>query len=494
MRHETQEPEERKIPKSSHFSKKQEQQKLHHRTGCGTGGNMYDFKPFQWECEKTMSASNLRYRIRLEDHVLTDASGSPEATMFTFSYLQKKGGQDRPVLFAYNGGPGAASAWVHMGLLGPKLVDLPGYPEAAATQAWTLRENSEFLLDACDLVLIDPAGTGWTTLLTESAAEKYYSVSGDAKVFSDLICSWLRTNGRTASPVYLLGESYGTIRNLAVADALPDWVSLQGIIHIGVSFNVGAHSQTYVEPNVRRLGANAAACWYHYHRNDGTTQEKFIRDAMDFAYTDYARALLLGNRLKETERAAVLDRLAYFTGLSADLLKKNGLRFSEQEFLLGLVPGSLISMYDSRLTHRFSEQEDSGRYDVTLDPFLTGVGDVYARAMQDYICKELTAPENRDYLDQSLKISLRWDYAGYEKDTLQLPAKLMEARPELKMLFISGLYDLSSTFDFVVWYLSRYGLDPSRVQRLVLPSGHATYVGEGMAEQLNRSIRAFLCE
>ena len=221
---------------------------------------MYDFKPFQWECEKAMSASNLRYRIRLEDHVLTDASGSPEATMFTFSYLQKKGGQDRPVLFAYNGGPGAASAWVHMGLLGPKLVDLPGYPEAAATQAWTLRENSEFLLDACDLVLIDPAGTGWTTLLTESAAEKYYSVSGDAKVFSDLICSWLRTNGRTASPVYLLGESYGTIRNLAVADALPDWVSLQGIIHIGVSFNVGAHSQTYVEPNVRRLGANAAAC------------------------------------------------------------------------------------------------------------------------------------------------------------------------------------------------------------------------------------------
>ena len=83
----------------------------------------------------------------------------------------------------------------------------------------------------------------------------------------------------------------------------------------------------------------------------------------------------------------MLDRLTYFTGLSADLLKKNGLRFSEQEFLLGLVPGSLISMYDSRLTHRFSEQEDSGRYDVTLDPFLTGVGDVYARAMQDYICK-----------------------------------------------------------------------------------------------------------
>ena len=249
---------------------------------------MYDFKPFQWECEKTISASNLRYRIRLEDHVLTDASGSPEATMFTFFISAKEGRAEPTGTLCLQRRPGSRQ---RMGTHGTAWTEAGGstrLSRAAATQAWTLRENSGFLLDACDLVLIDPAGTGWTTLLTESAAEKYYSVSGDAKAFSDLICSWLRTNGRTASPVYLLGESYGTIRNLAVADALPDWVSLQGIIHIGVSFNVGAHSQTYVEPNVRRLGANAAACWYHYHRNDGTTQEKFIRDAMDFAYTDYA--------------------------------------------------------------------------------------------------------------------------------------------------------------------------------------------------------------
>ena len=327
-------------------------------------------------------------------------------------------------------------------------------------------------------------------LLDENAAGKYYSVAGDAAAFAELITRWLEDNGRTGSLVYILGESYGTIRNLALADALPDSVNLRGIVHIGVSFNVGARGAMYVEPNVRRLGANAAACHWHYHREMDETE--FVKSAMDFAYGEYARALLLGSRLDSSERERVLDRLSYFTGLSREMLDRNGLRFSEPEFMLGLVPGAMLSMYDSRLTHVFAPGEDGSKYDFKYDPFMERASNVFDTALARYAESELAAPEGRESLSSSTDIALRWDYASYQKDTLTLPAELMKARPELRMLFVSGRYDLSSTFDFVDWYLSHYDLDPARTDRLALPSGHASYVGAGMAEALSHRIREFI--
>lgn len=448
---------------------------------------MSEFRPFEWEGVKT-APSGLKYTVRLQDCVLRGDGGAEEASMFTWSYTLCGGGSARPVMFAYNGGPGSPSNWLHMGLLGPKLAELTGYPEASG--GWTVRENPEFLLDACDIVLVDPAGTGWARLLDKDAAGKYYSVAGDAAAFAELITRWLEDNGRTGSPVYILGESYGTIRNLALADALPGSVNLRGIVHIGVSFNVGARGAMYVEPNVRRLGANAAACRWHYHRE--MDEAEFVKSAMDFAYGDYARALLLGSRLDRSERESVLDRLSYFTGLSREMLDRNGLRFSEPEFMLGLVPGAMLSMYDSRLTHVFAPGEDGSKYDFKYDPFMERASNVFDTALAQYAASELAAPEGRESLSSSTDIALRWDYASYQKDTLALPAELMKARPELRMLFVSGRYDLSSTFDFVDWYLSHYDLDSARTDRLVLPSGHASYVGAGMAEALSRRIREFI--
>ena len=448
---------------------------------------MSHFTPFDWEARKSNS-TGLKYTVRLHDYVICGDSGAEEATMFTWSYTSANDNMARPVMFAYNGGPGSPSNWLHMGLLGPKLVELTGYPESSG--GWTVRENPEFLLDACDIVLVDPAGTGWARLLDENAAGKYYSVAGDAAAFAELITRWLEDNGRTGSLVYILGESYGTIRNLALADALPDSVNLRGIVHIGVSFNVGARGAMYVEPNVRRLGANAAACHWHYHREMDETE--FVKSAMDFAYGEYARALLLGSRLDSSERERVLDRLSYFTGLSREMLDRNGLRFSEPEFMLGLVPGAMLSMYDSRLTHVFAPGEDGSKYDFKYDPFMERASNVFDTALARYAESELAAPEGRESLSSSTDIALRWDYASYQKDTLTLPAELMKARPELRMLFVSGRYDLSSTFDFVDWYLSHYDLDPARTDRLALPSGHASYVGAGMVEALSHRIREFI--
>lgn len=460
------------------------------------------FAPFEWASEKVLPGSGLKYRVELKDYILTGAGGVAEASMFGFSYIAGSGAE-RPVAFAYNGGPGSASGWVHMGLLGPEIIKFPGYPEIEAPAKWKLEPNGGSLLDFCDVVVIDAVGTGWARLLKAEAAGEYYSTGGDARAFARFIEDWLAEHGRTLSPVYLIGESYGTIRNVAVADVLSGDIDLRGIVHIGTSLNVGARGAVYVEPNVRRLGANASACWYHYHR-DECSREDFVRRAMDFAWSDYARALLLGSRLPASEREDVLEKLSYYSGLDREFLRENGLRFEELDFLLRLKPGEVLSVYDSRLTCRLASGEgyaanemdsaDIIEPDENKDTFSSLIGSAFDEALESYIASELSAPEGREYARDMLAISRRWDYRGYEKDTLALPVELMRRRPRLRMLFVNGCYDLSSTFDFVDWYLSRYDLPSERTDRLVLPAGHASYVGEGMAEALNAKIRDFISQ
>lgn len=462
---------------------------------------MSAFQPYEWEAEK-VAPSGLRYRIRLADYILRGAEQKAEATMFSYSYVAADSAQsDRPVIFAYNGGPGAASAWLHMGLLGPVLAKMPGYPDVKESPTqFELIPNPDFLLDQCDVVLIDPTGTGWARLLDESSASRHYSTAGDARDFAEFICDWLKENGREQTPVYLLGESYGTIRNVALADALPEYVNLQGIIHIGTSLNVGARTTLFVEPNVRRLGANAAVCWYHHHQSE-CSREEFIKQAMEFAYGDYAHALLMGNRLDAAEREAVLHRLSYFTGMDRGFLDQKNLRFSEVDFLLRCCPGAVVSTYDARLLYRpkqnetYSENamESAGiiEPDMNQDAFMSAAGPVYDNALGQYVAAELCPPE-RKTAENMMDIARFWDYRGYEKNTLTLPVELMKQRSELRMMFVNGYYDLQSTFDFVTYYLSQFELPEDRVKQVVLPSGHASYIGEGMVEKLTEEIRQFV--
>lgn len=462
---------------------------------------MEEFRPFCWEKEKKMAGSGLSYRVRLQDYVLTGEDGAPEASMFSYSYLRDPAGAARPVMFCYNGGPGAASGWLHMGLLGPQTVSLPGHPELRAGGGYRLEENAAFLADVCDIVLIDPVGTGYARLLDGEKAGKYYSTAGDAAAFARFISDYLRENGREDADIYLLGESYGTIRNVALADALPGWVKLRGIVSIGTSLNVGARGTMYVEPNVRRLGANAAACWYHRHR-DELPLEDFVGEALSFAYGDYARALLMGSRLPESERDAALDALSRFSGLDREFLSANRLRFGEVDFLLRLCPGEVVSAYDSRLTYHPGAAEGYegaelgeraiASLDLGKDAFMNSAGPAFERALGEYSSASLAAPDGREYRSDMLEIARRWDYRGYGKDTLELPRELMEKNEKLRFLFVNGYYDLMSTFDFVLCYLAQYGLPPGRTECAVLPSGHAAYVGEGMAQELSGRIREFV--
>ncbi|WP_160202379.1 MULTISPECIES: S10 family serine carboxypeptidase-like protein [Anaerotruncus] len=458
---------------------------------------MRDFVPFYWEQEKKTSTGDT-YLVRLSDFVLTDDGGEAEAAMYSYSYIGLPENKEKPVVFAYNGGPGSASEWLHMGLLGPKIMEIPGYPKVERPAKYDFTENTSFLLDCCDLVLIDPVGTGFAPLLKEEAAEKYYETQGDAVSFAKFIVNWLKINQRKDAPVYLLGESYGTIRNVVLADELPDDVNLRGIISVGTSLNVGAKGTLLVEPNVRRLGVNAAVCRYHFHPE--LDEADFIRDAMEFAYGDYAHALLMGNRLPADKREKVLEKLAYYSGLDRALLDKQNLRFSEQDFMTKLCPGEFVSMYDARMTLPLErngslanlENADIVEVDFNQEPFISCIGSSIGDCIRAYYDAELNRPEGRVYQDDTLAVAMNWDYRSYEKDTLQLPVDLMKENENLRFLFVNGRYDLSSTFDFMTYYLSQYDLPKDRISCEVLESGHASYIGDGNAKALSSAVRAFI--
>ncbi|MCC8067907.1 MAG: hypothetical protein LIO94_12535 [Clostridiales bacterium] len=444
---------------------------------------------FYYEKESTHSLSGIRFKTEIKEYLFRDAEGMPEASLYSYSYIEKPTHPDKPVMFCYNGGPGASSSWVHMGLLGPKQVTFPDHPEGKRIK---YGENGNFILDCCDLVMINPPGTKYT-FIKENVESKYYNTVGDAEAVGTFICDWLKKHRREEAPVYLLGESYGTLRNLAVAKILTNKVNFSGIVSIGTSFNVGSPTTMLVEPNVRRLGANAACCWYHFHR-DELDQRQFIAEAMNFSYGEYAHALLMGKRLPDKEFESTLEKLHYYTGLEKELLREGNLRFDEITFLTKLIPGQLVSAYDSRMTRPLLEEMTAEQWEeeIASEPFFAFADNAITAALERYTKEDLEEPKEHSTEYDMLQIALKWDYKALKDDTLTLPVELMEGNEKLRFFFVAGYYDLQSTFDFVTYYLGRYNLPMDRITFRIYDSGHASYAGGNAANEICEDIRSFI--
>lgn len=442
-------------------------------------------EPFSWQKEDVIPSSGLKYRVKTADYILKDDEGNFEGSMFSYSYIRLPEDKSRPVAFAYNGGPGSNSKWVHLGFLAPKVLKIPGYPETENPAKAILTDNTNCLLDTCDIVRINPVGTAYTESCDKS--KKFFGTAGDADAFVSFICDWLKENEREDSPVYLVGESYGTIRNLAIGDRLPDSVNLKGIVHIGVSFNVGSKTQFFVEPNVRRLGLNAVVCWYYLHQNE-MPKDEFIKEAMDFAYTDYAHALLVGNNLNDEEKRAVAEKLHRYTNLNTEFLIEHKLRFSETDFIMNAIPERVVSVYDARVSIE-KRMIDPEKDLYSQEPFLVKIGTRIEDCMAEYE-KGLGLPEGRQALNL-YEIAGNWDYASYDKDTLRLSEELLKNKPELRMMFINGYYDTLSTFDFVKLLFAQLDLPRDRAVEKFYESGHTVYIGEPTDELIN-DIRDFV--
>lgn len=454
-----------------------------------------------------IDGANVRYDVVAGETYLRDDDGEPEASIFSIAYTRQGDvdPRERPVMFVFNGGPGSASLWLHMGLFGPKRIALPSDAEDDGAPPYAMIDNAVSVLDIADLVFIDPVGTGYSRALGETDAKEFYGVQKDARAVGRFIRLWLTENGRWNSPKYLAGESYGTTRAAALVNELTSgWndVALNGVVLISaiLDFQTARFAPGNDTAHIAFLPSMAMAACYHGRAPscEGETPEAFAEEAREFAATDYASALLKGARLSDDERAAVVDRLAAFTGLSRDYVERAELRINAFRFMKELLrdEGLVIGRLDSRYTGR---DADGVGETFDNDPSGYGVDSAYTAVMNDYLTRDLGVRMDRDYEVLSVSVNGQWswdmeDGGGWPAYVNVAPwlGTGMRENPDMRVFLAQGWYDLATPFFGAELAIQKNGVPYDRVTREYYEAGHMMYVHEPSLQKLAGDVRAFI--
>jgi carboxypeptidase C (cathepsin A) len=472
-------------------------------------------KTFVTSHELTVGGKRLRYKAIAAELDVADARSQPQARIFSTTYLRE--GVDatqRPVMFAFNGGPGSASIWLHVGLLGPKRVVVPSDATDDGASPLSIVANSHSPLDVADIVLIDPVGTGYSRAINGHDDKEFWGIGQDADVLAQFVRRWLTQHRRWNSPKYLCGESYGTTRAAAMTRALAQEeygsVALNGVILISAALDFqglrsiahnGRVSQSF-------LPSYAAAAWYHQRIPDAADLPKLLAEAREFALGDYAVALAKGQRMGAEERSRVRKRLAYFTGLSEPYLDSVDLDIHPFRFMKELLRSRGLSV--GRLDSRYAGRDfDAGGERFDADPSGYGFGTAYSMAALDYLSRDLAVDMGnaRYVLLNRSGIKPEWDWKVPEADRWSLgmnpewPAHVnvapflgdeMRRNSQFRVLLAMGYYDLATPFFAVENSMYQTGMLPERVTFAYYDAGHMMYVHEPSLAKLSRDMREFI--
>lgn len=460
----------------------------------------------------TAEGKPLAYRALAGELQISDAKGKPTARMFYIAYLKDlKGAEEvggRPLTFVWNGGPGSSAVWLHLGAFGPKRVetDKDGNP---TPPPYRLVPNEHTLLDVTDLVFVDPISTGYSRPVPGEEAQQFHSVQGDVESVGELIRLFVTRHGRWGSPVFLLGESYGTIRAAGLADYLQRRFNLypNGVILISPALDM----QTFLNndgndlPYVLVLPSLTATAWYHKKLPadlQGDLQ-KAVREAEEFAYGDYDDALLRGSSLPAPQRKEVAARLARLTGLSEEEVERQNLRIDR--FVYG---GKLlekerrqIGVLDSRYWGYPNEMPIESFAPVyaylLTDPSTARVFGLFAGAFNQYLREDLGVKSEAYYETLSLATNVAWDYQGVQNRYLYTAGNLraaMTLNTDLKVFVASGTYDLVTTPFAARYILDHLDIHPELRKNLTVSeyeAGHMMYLHEPSRARLKRDLAAF---
>jgi carboxypeptidase C (cathepsin A) len=440
---------------------------------------------------------------------LKDAAGKPRASLFSFAYLAESNidPAQRPITFLFNGGPGSASLWLHMGAFGPKRVVVPGDGAYPAAAPYPVIENPLCCLDITDLVFIDPIGTGFSRPLGEAKAEEFWGLDEDAQLVADFIKQFLSDHRRWASPRYLAGESYGTTRAVATAAKLQSGLSgvaMNGLVLISVilDFHTARFEKGNVLPDVSYLPTYAAAALHHGRIKPAPADRSlFLDEVRRFALDEYAPALLAGSRLAPERRQKVIDELALYTGLAPGWLERTNLRIEPSRFRKELLRerGVTIGRFDARY---LGEDYDEAGELPDDDPSAYAVKGAYTSAMQDYLGRELGVDPIMPYVTFSLEALKKWNWhLPHENDVSRWPGyvnvapelgRLQRESPALRVLMANGLFDLATPFFAAENTIAGNGIDSTRITMSYYDAGHMMYVNEDCLRRLIADFRALL--
>lgn len=428
----------------------------------------------------------------------------PKATFFFVAYTRDDVADraHRPIIFSFNGGPGSASVWLHLGVLGPRRVrltaigDLPPPP-------YQLADNEHSLLDVSDLVFIDPVSTGYSRPVAGEKAQEYHAFKKDIESVGDFIRLYATRYGRWLSPKFLIGESYGTTRAAGLSGYLQErhGMFLNGIMLISsvLDFATIDFQPGHDLPYLLFLPTYTATAWYHGKLEPELQADlrAALAQAEHFALHDYALALLQGDALPTDERARIAAQLARLTGLSAEYVERSNLRVEIFHFTKELLRGERRTV--GRLDSRF-KGIDRDRTGATLenDPSLTNILGPYTAAFYDYVRRELNFESDLPYEVLSLKVNVQWKFAEHENRFVNVADTLRGAlgiNPFLKVFVANGYYDLATPYFATAYTFSHLGLDDrlrDNISMAFYEAGHMMYIHEPALAQFKRDLAAFV--
>ncbi len=445
----------------------------------------------------------LSYTVTAGETFLKDKNGEPEASIFSVAYTLD-GVSDpakRPLTFVFNGGPGSASLWLHMGVFGPRRIDVPAGADGVGAPPYDIVDNPFSILDVTDLVFIDPVGTGFSRALGEKEAKDYWGLEEDAASIAEFIRIYITEKGRWNSPRYIAGESYGTTRAAQLVHELTrtyNRIDVNGVILISaiLDFQHARFRDGNIMPYLAFLPTYAATAWYHDKvENKPERLEDFIEEARQFALNDYALALLKGERLSGAEMARVRKKLARYTGLSETYLKQTDLKPRAFRYMKELLRdrGLTVGRFDSRYTGK--DADDAGeRYEN--DPSAYRVFGAFVTAVHDYLTRELKVDFERKYEVLSFEVNREWQWgdAGTQTYVNTAPhlGRAMRENTEFRAFIANGYYDLATPFHAVETTINHNGIDPARVTMTYYEAGHMMYVHDKSLKKLVDDVRAFI--
>ncbi len=455
----------------------------------------------------TLGGRVIHYTATAGTLLIEGQENKPYGSFFYVAYTQDGPveARARPITFLYNGGPGSASLWMHMGSVGPVRV-VTDSPEATGSAPYQLISNEYSLLDKTDLVFVDAVGTGYSRPVGNATEKNFAGTDQDVVAFNKFITRYITVNQRWNSPKFLFGESYGTTRSAALVDSLEsDGIACNGVILMSTILNYFERAPGLDNEFVGNLPSYAAIAW-HYNKvaNKKGDLKTFLDEVRAFARGPYTEALAQGQDLPAAQVDAIAGKMSAYTGLSVQYIKESNLRVSPSRFRKELLRGDreILGRYDARFE---GTDVDAAGETPGYDPSSTGITGAYVSAFHDYLSRDLKYSSNETYYPRGQHIIESWDWnhrapGQPQQQPLHEPyvagdlADAMRKDPHLKVLSVNGLFDLATPFFKTEFDLAHMELDPklrANIEFRYYPSGHMIYLNVEALKQLKSDVADF---
>lgn len=439
----------------------------------------------------TFGGKRVAYRAAVEGFDATGTDGKPAARIVAVSYVARNAAPGRPVLFVFNGGPISPSAILHMGAFGPKRVAIPDDVTAPPT-SFRLVDNRDTVLDVADIVFFDPAGTGFSRIAPGVDPKSQFGNVADARQLQQLVLAWTKAHGREGSPVYLVGESYGTMRapeaakQLAAVGRAP-----AGLILVGQAVNIIEYAQRRgnIISYAVSLPTLAATAWWHGKADRrGRSFERFVADAQQWGAGEYLALLFAGDTAPLPRRQAAAAQLQGFTGIPADYWLSHALRMTKTDYQRALLPGRMLGTNDARYV---GPAEGPQPFDAIPDAYQAQLirylaSDLHAGGIGTYAtANPFTGGLNDWNWGPNISPFGDWPYG-------RAITELFAGDPAFRLFVANGYYDTQTTIGAMDYLLSQSGWPRERVRSARYQGGHMPYTIDASLKRMMADVRAMV--